>query len=116
MASQERREITQEGSRMRVLTSLALVGGLLNSSSAMAATKFTVTPLVADKEGKAPNVDPKLKNPWGISQFPGGNLWVSDNRNGLSTLSTPNDGTVQSLVVTIPGGKPTGQIALPGGH
>jgi len=101
---------------MRVSTSLALTASLLMSTAAMAATKFTVTPLVADKPGKAQNVDPKLKNPWGISQFPGGNLWVSDNGNGLSTLYNPNDGTVQSLVVTVNGGKPTGQIALPGGH
>src|SRR6185312_11625987 len=89
---------------------------LLMSTSALAATSFTVTKLVADKDGNAAHTDPNLKNPWGISQFPGGNLWVSDNANGLSTLYNPNDGTVQSLVVTIPGGKPTGQIALPPGH
>lgn len=100
---------------MRV-ASIALGLALLTSASALAATTFTVTPLVADMPGKAPNTDPNLKNPWGISQFPGGNLWVSDNGNGLSTLYNPNDGTVQSLVVTIPGGKPTGQIALPSGH
>ncbi len=70
---------------MRVTASLML-GLALLSAPATAATKFTVTPLVADKPGKAPNTDPNLKNPWGISQFPGGNLWVSDNRNGLSTL------------------------------
>ena len=101
---------------MRVATTIALGVALLMSTTALAATTFTVTPLVADKEGKAPNTDPNLKNPWGISQFPGGNLWVSDNKNGLSTLYNPNTGAVQTLVVTIPGGKPTGQIALPGGH
>jgi uncharacterized protein (TIGR03118 family) len=88
----------------------------LMSTTALAATTFTVTPLVADKGTKAPNIDPNLKNPWGISQFPGGNLWVSDNANGLSTLYNPNTGETQSLVVTIPGGKPTGQVAMPGGH
>lgn len=101
---------------MKVTTGIALGIALLMSSSALAATTFKVTPIVSDKPGKAPNTDPNLKNPWGISQFPGGNLWVSDNRNGLSTLYNPNDGTVQSLVVTVVGGKPTGQIALPSGH
>jgi uncharacterized protein (TIGR03118 family) len=102
---------------MKRTTGLALgIALLLSSTAAFAGTIFTVTPLVADKGSKAPNIDPQLKNPWGISQFPGGNLWVSDNRNGLSTLYDPSTGAKNGLVVTIPGGKPTGQVAMPGGH
>jgi uncharacterized protein (TIGR03118 family) len=99
---------------MRVATTIVLGLSLL-ATPVLAATSFTVNPLVADKKG-APNIDPDLKNPWGISQFPGAPLWVSDNHTGLSTLYDPNTGVKAGLIVTIPGGAPTGQIALPGGH
>ena len=95
----------------------------LLSSSAFAGTghhpatpSFKVVPLIADKEGKAPNTDPLLKNPWGISQFPGGNLWVSDNRTGVSTVYDPITAEKKDLVVKIPGGEPTGQVAVPPGN
>jgi uncharacterized protein (TIGR03118 family) len=81
-----------------------------------AAPAFKVVPMIADKEGKAPVVDPQLKNPWGISQFPGGNLWVSDNRTGVSTIYDPNTWAKAELVVKVPGGEPTGQVAVPSGH
>lgn len=107
---------------MRVATGLALGFALLMSTSALAATSFTVNPLISDQAGKAPNVDPQLKNPWGISQFPNGNLWVSDNHTGVSTIYDPVTGVKNALVVTTPGekkgrlGRPTGQVAMPGGH
>jgi uncharacterized protein (TIGR03118 family) len=107
---------------MRVTTGLALGLTLLMSTSALAATSFTVNPLISDQAGKAPNVDPDLKNPWGISQFPNGNLWISDNRTGVSTIYDPVSGVKNSLVVTTPGekagrlGRPTGQVAMPAGN
>lgn len=96
---------------LALLSSSALAGGHQH-----AAPSFKVVPLVADKEGKAPNTDPLLKNPWGISQFPGGNLWVSDNRTGVSTIYDPNTGEKNDLVVKIPKGEPTGQVAIPAGN
>jgi len=102
---------------------LGLVAGLmlfacpaLAGGHPPAAPTFTVVPMIADKEGKAPVVDPLLKNPWGISQFPGGNLWVSDNRTGVSTIYDPVSGAKNDLVVKVPGGEPTGQVAVPSGH
>ena len=71
--------------------------------------------LVADQTGVAPNTDPNLINPWGISFSPTGDFWVSDNNSGKSTLYDSN-GVVQSLVVTIPSatgtgtGTPTGTV------
>src|SRR3954470_10618642 len=104
-------------------TNIGLVAGLaLLASPALAAghqpavPAFKVVPMIADKEGKAPVVDPQLKNPWGISQFPGGNLWVSDNRTGVSTIYDPNTWAKAELVVKVPGGEPTGQVAVPSGH
>ncbi|HSC17889.1 MAG TPA: TIGR03118 family protein [Rhizomicrobium sp.] len=102
---------------------LGLVAGLmLAAGPALAAghqpatPAFKVVPMIADKDGKAPVVDPLLKNPWGISQFPGGNLWVSDNRTGVSTIYDPVTGAKNDLVVKVPGGEPTGQVAVPSGH
>src|SRR3954469_3462968 len=54
--------------------------------------------------------DPDLKNPWGISNLPGSPFWVSDQVTGRSTLYD-GLGAKQGLVVTIPGGNPTGQVA-----
>ncbi|HXE51828.1 MAG TPA: TIGR03118 family protein [Tepidisphaeraceae bacterium] len=46
--------------------------------------------------------DANLQNPWGVSFFPGGPLWVSDNATGMTTFY---DGT----------GAKQGQVAIPGG-
>lgn len=62
----------------------------------------------------APNTDPNLVNPWGISQAPGNPLWVSDNGTNLSTLYDPRTGKVNSLVVNIPSGGPTGTVYVAG--
>ena len=79
-------------------------------------TLFTVNPLVSDQSGVAPNTDPDLVNPWGISQFPGQPLWVSDNGTDLSTLYDPNSGAKVNLNVNIPNGAPTGTVAIPPGN
>ncbi|HEX5293174.1 MAG TPA: TIGR03118 family protein [Streptosporangiaceae bacterium] len=76
--------------------------------------RFTVTNLVSDVPGVAPTTDPNLVNPWGTSELPDGPLWVSDQGTGVSTLYTGDVGgsalTPVPLVVTIPGGGPTGQV------
>jgi uncharacterized protein (TIGR03118 family) len=94
-------------------------GFMLLASPALAGagdTLFTVTPLVSDQDGVAPNTDPALVNPWGISAFPGNPLWISDNATDLSTLYDPNSGAKQALEVNIPMGAPTGTVAVPPGH
>jgi uncharacterized protein (TIGR03118 family) len=70
--------------------------------------------LVSDQ--KLPGVlqDPQLVNAWGMSHGPNTPLWVSDNGADVSTLYTGgiNGGAVTKLglVVSIPGGAPTGQV------
>jgi uncharacterized protein (TIGR03118 family) len=76
---------------------------------------YHVVPLVSDQPGVAPNTDPNLVNPLGISQAPGNPLWVSDNGTDLSTLYDPNSGAINSLVVKIPPGAPTGTVFVPPG-
>jgi hypothetical protein len=65
--------------------------------------------LVSDVPGQAEQTDPHLVNGWGIAFNPFGFVWVADNGTGVSTLYDGN-GAPQSLVVTIPGGKPTGIV------
>lgn len=69
--------------------------------------------LVADRPGRAATTDPHLVNPWGLSAGPSTPLWVSDNGTGLSTVYSGSSAATIStvpLVVTIPGGAPTGQV------
>src|ERR1700686_2262962 len=62
---------------------------------------YQQTNLTSNLPGIASFTDPNLTNPWGISSAPGGPFWISDNGSGKSTLYD-NNGTPQSLVVSIP--------------
>jgi uncharacterized protein (TIGR03118 family) len=59
--------------------------------------------------------DPHMINPWGASEGPTSPLWVSNEGTNTSTLysggvaSTP--ASITPLVVSIPGGPPTGQVS-----
>ena len=63
--------------------------------------------------GAAEQLDPDLRNPWGVAFNPNGFVWVVDNHTAKSTLYDGN-GIKQALVVTIPSangtdpGSPTG--------
>jgi uncharacterized protein (TIGR03118 family) len=100
------------------------IGVLLLASPALAAgvsveppstTAFTITNLVSNQSGKAKNTDPNLVDAWGLSQSPGGPVWVSDNGTGLSTVYDEGTGQNTGTVVTIPDGDPTGQVYVPSG-
>ena len=80
------------------------------------------TNLASDIPEQAQSHDPELVDAWGISLNPTGTFWVSGRATNLSTVYngdlTRPDGTfapfVQSpLDVTIPGGRPTGQVFNP---
>ena len=88
----------------RIAIALLVAGG-----SAGAQTHFIQTNLVSDVPGLAVTLDAQLKNPWGTSFGATSAFWVSDNHTGLATLYN-GLGTTQSLVVSIPGGSPTGQV------
>ncbi len=70
---------------------------------------YTQHNLVSDVAGAADNTDPDLVNAWGIAFNPNGFVWVADNGSDKSTLYD-GAGKKQSLVVTIPGGSPTGIV------
>jgi uncharacterized protein (TIGR03118 family) len=73
--------------------------------------QYAQTNIVSDIRGMAPNFDPNLNNPWGISFTPGSPFWVSDEastRNGsqVTTLygvnGTTGAFTPNALIVSIP--------------
>jgi uncharacterized protein (TIGR03118 family) len=78
-----------------------------------AAGGYTQTNLVSDQPGVAQKTDPNLVNAWGMSHGPNTPIWVSDNGTDVSTLYSGDvNGSpvaVVPLVVSIPGGAPTGQ-------
>jgi uncharacterized protein (TIGR03118 family) len=107
-------------SRWIALATVALAVVLATAGTAAGASKnhnnggYTVTPLVSDQAGMAPNVDPNLVNGWGISAGPATPWWVANQGTDTSTLydakgtlfPPPPNGP---LVVKVPGG-PTGTV------
>ena len=98
---------------MKTKILLGVAALALCASPALAATAFQVTLLDSDgyKSKNYMHIDPNLVNPWGECQGPGSDpIWVSDNGTGLSTVYSQGTGVVQSIVVTIPQGNPTGCV------
>ncbi|MDX6307105.1 MAG: hypothetical protein QOI06_151 [Nocardioidaceae bacterium] len=110
-----------QSGRWRWSLGVAAVGALALASIApaqagthpSAATTYDQVNLVSDVAGNAQITDPNLVNPWGLSFSPTSPMWVSDNGTNVSTLYQGgiHGGTesIVPLVVTIPGGAPTGQ-------
>ena len=98
------------------VTALVLVTGA-TASGAVAHHGFRQINLVSDIPGKAQITDANLVNPWGLAAGPTTPLWVADNGPGVATIYA---GAVHGspvsqvpLVVTVPGGAPTGQVYNP---
>ena len=83
--------------------SAAIVGLAFLLVGAAFAQHYTRTDVTTNSSSvsSAPNVDPNLVNPWGLSRATGSPWWISDNGTGLSTLYD-GTGAIQSLVVTVP--------------
>jgi uncharacterized protein (TIGR03118 family) len=77
-------------------------------------TTFTQENLVSDQPNVATLTDPNLVNAWGMSRGANTPVWVSDNGTDQATLYTGDNGiapvSIVPLVVSIPGGAPTGQV------
>ncbi|MDX6545787.1 MAG: hypothetical protein QOG02_1561 [Gaiellales bacterium] len=98
------------------VTALVTVAGT-SASGAVAHHGFRQINLVSDIPGKAQLTDPNLVNPWGLAAGPTTPLWVADNGTDVATLYA---GAVHGspvsqvpLVVSVPGGAPTGQVFNP---
>ena len=100
---------------------LGMLGGLTVAALVVAVTlpaganggSYTQENLVSDQPGVAQRTDPNLVNAWGMSRSATSPIWVSDNGTDVSTLYSGDvNGSpvaVVPLVVSIPGGAPTGQ-------
>lgn len=92
-----------------------LTFGCAGSSTTVGVNNFTRANLVGDIGGLGLNIDTHLINGWGMSYSPTGPFWISDNGTGFTTLYD-GSGTIQALVVSVPGagvtlnGPVTGQV------
>jgi len=77
-------------------------------STAVATKDYKVDFLASDGVIPAENVDPELRNGWGLAASPTGPWWVAVNEMELAKVYDA-DGTPQELRVTIPGA-PTGTV------
>jgi uncharacterized protein (TIGR03118 family) len=84
------------------------------ANAAPGASRFDRVDLVSDQPGAAPVVDPNVVNAWGLALGPATPLWVANNGTNTSTIYTGGlngaTPTKAGLIVTIPGGAPTGQV------
>jgi uncharacterized protein (TIGR03118 family) len=100
---------------------LALVVFTLASAESGAASQpgnaYRQTNLVSDLPGLAELTDPDLVNPWGMAAGPTTPAWVADNGTNKATIyrGFVEGSPIQKvpLVVSIPGGAPTGQVFNP---
>src|SRR5580765_7052614 len=74
-----------------------------------ACTVFFQTNLASDVPGLAANLDPSLKNPWGMSFTATTPFWAANQGSNNSKLYN-GAGAPQALIVSTPPG-PTGQVA-----
>ena len=103
--------------RSAVGSGIALLCALAVSTQAQAVGPVSVQNLVTDDQTVNPAqiADSDLVNAWGVSYFPTGPFWVSDNGSHVSTLYSVNPTTnvtsKVNLTVSIPGeGSVTGQV------
>src|SRR5262245_3046900 len=117
------------GARNRIVAGMSTVAALTvallpftstgRASAAAASDTYHQTNLVSDLPGVALIQDPDLVNPWGISLSATSPFWVANNGSGTSTLYVGDvNGSPfvkNALVVSIPGGVPTGTVFNTGG-
>jgi uncharacterized protein (TIGR03118 family) len=106
--------------RLQGVFALGLVAGLValapaaQSAPSRARNAYHQTNLVSDLPGLAQLTDPDLVNPWGMAAGPATPVWVADNGTDKATIypGFVNGSPIQKapLVVSIPGGAPTGQV------
>ena len=103
--------------RLGAVAGAMLVTALLAAPAAAQAAGFRQTNLVSDKPGLAMLTDSNLVNPWGLAAGPTTPLWIADNGTDVSTIY-PGAAhgmpiSIAPLVVSIPGGAPTGTVFNP---
>jgi uncharacterized protein (TIGR03118 family) len=110
--------------RLALAASIAVTLGITSNSAVLAndadgdrddAVAFVQTNLDSNLGGIG-TLDANLTNAWGLAFAPGGSFWINGNHSGTSNLIS-GDGTVATLVVSIPApkGATSGQVSAPTG-
>src|SRR4051812_7158648 len=87
--------------RSSIVAIMLIAAFTVLAANIVRADSYSWTNFQSDIPGVATHTDPNLVNPWGMAASSGGTIWVSNNGTGTSTLYR-QDGTANSLVVTIP--------------
>jgi len=107
-------EVLEERALLSATPHLGAHGHASLAHAKKAVSGYQQTNLVSDLSSQSPQVvDPNLKNPWGMAHSATSPFWISDAGSGVSTIYTVTQTgavTKSALVVTIPGGGPTGQV------
>ena len=100
-----------------LVAALAALAHGAPAAAAQPGNAYHQTNLVSDLPGTAQLTDPDLVNPWGLAFSSTSPAWVADNGTGKATLyrGFVDGSAIQKvpLVVSIPGGAPTGQVFNP---
>jgi uncharacterized protein (TIGR03118 family) len=97
--------------RVAFVAALLVAGSVLGSTLALGGgprNAYAVHRLVSDAAGRAPHVDRKLVNAWGLAASTTGPWWTSNEASATSTLYS-EAGKKQLLTVSVAGG-PTGIV------
>jgi uncharacterized protein (TIGR03118 family) len=90
-------------------SALLVLAGLPAGATAASDNVYSVTNLVSDVSGQAPNTDSNLVNAWGLTSTAGSPWWVSDNGMDVSTVYRAN-GTTARAPVSV-SSAPTGAVS-----
>lgn len=111
------RAISRPTAALALAACVGLVAAAASPASARPShvvSRYTVVRLVSDQAGAAAIQDTNLVNAWGLALGPTTPLWVANNHSNTSTIyaggALGHPVAAQGLVVTIPGGAPTGQV------
>jgi uncharacterized protein (TIGR03118 family) len=100
-----------------LVTALLALAPVVQATASQPGNAYHQTNLVSDLPGMAQLTDSDLVNPWGMAAGPTTPAWVADNGTDKATLyrGFVNGSPIQKvpLVVSIPGGAPTGQVFNP---
>jgi uncharacterized protein (TIGR03118 family) len=82
----------------------------IGNASIASAQFYEQRNLISDLPGVAAHLDGHVSNAWGLVSSPTSPWWIANNHDDTSTLYNANTDTIPALVVSIPGGAPTGIV------
>jgi uncharacterized protein (TIGR03118 family) len=103
------REINRRLLLLAAFAGAVVLAVLPAGATAASDNVYSVTNLVSNISGQAPNTDSNLQNAWGLTSTAGSPWWVADNGADVSTIYRAN-GTTARVPVTV-SSAPTGAVS-----